>query len=318
MLTYHYGEHRTINRSLKYGINPSALAQEVGFEKGDKLISINGKPIIYFEDALGSDEMFGEHVTYQVERNGEQVDVTLPKDFAKKFTESGKTDFFTPRQTFYVDQVVPNNSAEKAGLLANDKIVAVDTVSFMYFDEFQKILKQKADSKAQLTVLRNSDTVKLTVDIDKEGKIGIGVRSAEFEYDSIQFGFFESFPLGVDRAIETISMQIKGWGKIFHGDIPANKALQGPIGLAKFYGGEWIWSRFWLFTALISLGLAFMNILPIPALDGGHVVILVIEMALGRALSDKALERIQSVGMVILLSLMVLIFGNDIWQLITR
>ena len=106
--------------------------------------------------------------------------------------------------------------------------------------------------------------------------------------------------------------------KIFKGDIPANKAVQGPIGIAKFYGGEWIWSRFWLFTALISLGLAFMNILPIPALDGGHVVLLIIEMITGKAISTKAMERVQTVGMVILLSLMVLIFGNDIIGLFRR
>jgi regulator of sigma E protease len=125
-------------------------------------------------------------------------------------------------------------------------------------------------------------------------------------------------PAGWNKAVETISSQIKGWGKIFNGDIAVNKAVQGPIGIAKFYGGEWIWSRFWLFTALISLGLAFANVLPIPALDGGHVVLLIIEMVTGKPISIKIQERVQTAGMIILLSLMVLIFGNDIWQLIKK
>ncbi|MCX6187690.1 MAG: site-2 protease family protein [Bacteroidetes bacterium] len=105
---------------------------------------------------------------------------------------------------------------------------------------------------------------------------------------------------------------------MFNGDIAVNKAVQGPIGIAKFYGGEWIWSKFWLLTALISLGLAFANVLPIPALDGGHVVLLIIEMIIGKPISIKIQERVQTAGMIILLSLMVLIFGNDIWQLFKK
>lgn len=318
MITYTYGEKNTLNSSIQHGIIPSELAQESGFQKGDKLISVNGKPIKYFEDALSTDEILGENTVYTVERNGQNVEVKLPADFVKKFSEAGKSDFFTPRMTFFVGEVLPNNNAEKAGLKANDKIIAIDTTSFQFFDEFQVLLKQHSDSKTQFTVLRNTDTLKLEVLVDKGGKVGFRPDTKDFQYDSIQYGFFQSFPMGVKKAGETISLQVKGWGKIFNGDIPANKAVQGPIGIAKFYGGEWIWSRFWLFTALISLGLAFMNILPIPALDGGHVVLLLIEMVIGRPVSDKWMERIQTAGMVILLSLMVLIFGNDIWQLIAK
>lgn len=168
------------------------------------------------------------------------------------------------------------------------------------------------------SLLRNADTITAELEVTPEGKIGISPNPEALRYDTIQPSFLAAFPIGVNKAVETISAQVKGWGRIINGDIPANKAVQGPIGIAKFYGGEWIWSRFWLFTALISLGLAFMNILPIPALDGGHVVLLVIEMIIGRPLSDKAMERIQTVGMIILLTLMVLIFGNDIWQLIAK
>jgi regulator of sigma E protease len=219
---------------------------------------------------------------------------------------------FTKLNAFTVADITPNYNAEKAGLQKNDQIIAVDSASFVYFDEFQQLLKQKVGAQTIFTVLRDQDTISLPIEVDASGKVGFMPQPMELSYDSIKFGFFASFPIGFAKATETISMQIKGWGKIFNGDIPANKAVQGPIGIAKFYGGEWIWSRFWLFTALISLGLAFMNILPIPALDGGHVVLLIIEMITGKPISTKAMERVQTVGMVILLSLMVLIFGNDI------
>ena len=318
MITYHYGEKSLLNSSVKHGVVPSKYAEEIGFKLGDKIVTINGKEIKYFSDALNIDAILGENTIYQIDRNGEKIEIKLPKNFTKRFSEEEKENFFAPRFTFYVDQIVPNNGAEKAGIKVNDKFIKVDTTSFLFFDEFQKLLKQHAGSKTAFTLLRGTDTIKLEIAVDKDGKIGIGKEPNDFQYDSIQYGFFQSIPMGVKRAGETISLQIKGWGKIFNGDIPANKAVQGPIGIAKFYGGEWIWSKFWLLTALISLGLAFMNILPIPALDGGHVVLLIIEMIIGRPLNDKWMERIQTVGMVILLTLMVLIFGNDIWQLIVK
>jgi regulator of sigma E protease len=315
MISYSYGEKYIVNSSLQYGIVPSQLAQDVGFQKGDKLVSVNGKQIVHFEDAMSSDDILGSNTVYQVDRNGQQVNVALPSDFVSKFADQGKADFFMPRMTFKVAEVTPNYNAEKAGLKKNDQIIGIDSASFIFFDEFQQLLKQKVGTQTTFKVVRDADTISLPVEVDAEGKVGFMPLPMELAYDSVQFGFFQSFPMGIDKAVETISLQIKGWGKIFSGDIPANKAVQGPIGIAKFYGGEWIWSRFWLFTALISLGLAFMNILPIPALDGGHVVLLIIEMITGRAISTKVMERVQTVGMVILLSLMVFIFGNDIFQL---
>ncbi len=318
MISFYYGEKYTVNESLKYGIVPNELAESVGFKKGDKLISLNGTPIKYFEDAIGSDEMLGDKTVYKVERDGATIDISLPDDFTKKFTSQTKADFFVPRMTFSVDQVTPGYNAEKAGLKTDDKIIAVDSTPILFFDEFQAALKTKSDKDAQFSILRGADTLLFKVAVDATGKVGFMPKTTEFTYDSIKYGFFQSFPMGVNKAVETIALQVRGWGKIFSGDIPANKAVQGPIGIAKFYGGEWIWSRFWLFTALISLGLAFMNILPIPALDGGHVVLLCVEMITGKPLSDKAMERIQTAGMIILLTLMVLIFGNDIWQLIAK
>jgi regulator of sigma E protease len=236
----------------------------------------------------------------------------LPRDFAKQYASAQKIDFLSPRFAFTVGDIVSGFPAEKAGIQKGDVLLRIDSSPVLFFDQLQLALKAVGGKQAQVTLLRGSDTLNIPVEVTADGKIGFSPIPQELAYDSVKFSLLQSFPKGVDKAVETISMQVKGWGKIFSGDIPANKAVTGPIGIAKFYGGEWIWSRFWLFTALISLGLAFMNILPIPALDGGHVVLLLIEMITGKPISTKAMERVQTVGMVILLSLMVLIFGNDL------
>ncbi|MFN4994881.1 MAG: RIP metalloprotease RseP [Bacteroidota bacterium] len=318
MMSYHYGEKYTLNSSLIHGIVASDLAEKIGFKDGDKLKSVNSKEIIYFENAFSSSEILGENTTYIVARNGIDTSILLPATFAKEYAESEKLDFLIPRFEFTIAETVSGLPADKAGLKPGDLILTVNNIPVPYFDLLQSVLKELAGKQATFSLLRNTDTIITEIEVTPEGKIGISPNPEALRYDTIQPSFLAAFPIGVKKAVETISAQVKGWGRIINGDIPANKAVQGPIGIAKFYGGEWIWSRFWLFTALISLGLAFMNILPIPALDGGHVVLLILEMIIGRPLSDKAMERIQTVGMIILLTLMVLIFGNDIWQLIAK
>ena len=317
MMSYTYGEKYIQNSSVKNGIVPSEMAKEIGFQTGDKLISVNGKLILRFENALKIEHILGDEVTYLIDRKGSNLEIKLPKDFIKKFS-SAKNDFFLPRMHFYVSEITPGYNAEKAGLKANDLIIKVDTQGFEFFDEFQQILKSNSGREVTLSLLRGNSPLTIKVQVDGNGRIGFKPDSKDFMYEIVQYSFFGSFPAGLSKAVETIDAQIKGWGKIFNGDIALNKAIQGPIGIAKFYGGEWIWSRFWLFTGLISLALAFMNILPIPALDGGHVIFLLVEIIIGRPLSDKFLERAQYAGMIILLSLMVLIFGNDIWGLFVK
>jgi regulator of sigma E protease len=317
MISFVYGEKYIKNSSVKNGIVPSELAKEYGFKTGDVLLAVNGNKIERFEDALKTDYILGDGITYEILREGKIEKVHIPGNFIDKFSDA-KADFFLPRMTFFVSEIIPNQNAEKAGLLPGDKIFKVNEDTFSFFDEFQQLLKKNANSQVVFLVERNNDLLKLAVNVDENGRVGFRPDTKDFEYEIVKYGFFASFPAGWRKAKETIDAQLKGWGKIFKGDIAVNKAVQGPIGIAKFYGGDWVWSRFWLFTALISLGLAFMNILPIPALDGGHVLFLIFEMVIGKPLSQKFLEKAQYIGMLILFSLMILIFGNDIWQLFTK
>lgn len=317
-IKYHYGEQLLINSSVKHGIVPSDFAKEVGFQLGDKIISVNGKNIVHLEDALNSDIILGDSASYVVERNNEQVNVKLPHDFLNKLPRKAKGGFFSPRMELYVAKTLPGSAAEKAGLLADDRIIGVDSVSLNCFDEFQPVLEQYAGKTTKLTVIRNNDTVGLHASIGSDGKLGFMPTDKMWKFDTINYSIISSIPAGINQAYETIANQISGWGKIFHGDIAINKAVQGPIGIAQYFGPRWDWLNFWMLTALISMGLAFMNFLPIPALDGGHVVLLIIEMITRKPISIKVQERVQTAGTIILLSLMVLIFGNDILNLFKK
>jgi regulator of sigma E protease len=318
MIKFAYGDDNLQNKSVKYGIIPNELASELGFRKGDKLKAVNGTHINYFQDAINSEIILGDAPVYTVERSGKDTTIHLPKDFLNKLSRKSKSLFFTPRMQVYVKRVGINTNADKGGLKADDKIIGVAGYPVHTYDEFQPLLRSQAGKQTSLMVLRDGDSTELTVLVDKDSTIGFNPYDKEWIFDKTRYTFLSSFPAGVEQAYQNIADQVAGWGKIFKGDIAVNKALSGPIGIAQVFGGEWDWLNFWMITALISLGLAFMNILPIPALDGGHVVLLLIEMITGRPLSDKWMERIQMVGMVILLSLMVLIFGNDIWNLIVR
>lgn len=311
MLSYFYGEKYLLNSSVKNGIVPSELAQSYGFKTGDKLLEVNGTPIIRFQDALKLEHILSSGIDYKVLRDTQTLTIHVPSDFADRFSDA-KSDFFMERMHFYVAEVNSGMGADKAGLLANDVIVKVDTLAINFFDEFKMAVNARKAKTVPFTILRGNKELVLNVAIDENGLVGLKPDTKDFEYEVVNYSLLESFPAGYRKAVETIQAQIQGWKKIFKGEIAVNKAVQGPVGIAKFYGGEWIWQRFWLLTALISLGLAFMNILPIPALDGGHVLFLLFEIILRKPLSEKFLERAQYAGMLILLTLMALIFGNDI------
>lgn len=319
MLKFSYGEENLINSSIKHGIAPNEVAQSYGFRLGDQLVSVNGKEIKYFKDAFSSETLLGEKPpVFVVKRNGVDTTIQFPSDFLDKLTKSTKGTLFVPRMEVFIKQVHFGTPAENAGLQVGDHIIAINQITTPCFDEFQPLLRQQAGKQATLSVLRGADTLAIQVNVSKDSTIGFVPFDKTWAVDTIHYTLAQAIPAGANEAYQTIYNQIAGWGKIFNGDIAVNKAVQGPIGIMKFYGPVWDWLNFWLMTALISLGLAFMNILPIPALDGGHVVLLIIEMITGKPISTKAMERIQTVGMVILLSLMVLIFGNDILGLFIK
>jgi regulator of sigma E protease len=311
----YWGEKFIPNSELKHGIVASELAQEVGLQTGDKLVSINGDPIIKFDEIMGSKVLLGDDVAISVNRNGEQVDIVLPNDFTKRLLNAEKSSFVLPRMAFKVGEVMSGMPAAEAGLMTGDEIKAINGAPIGFFDELQATLQEFKGQSIEMEVLRAGQPNILSIAVSDAGTIGFYPELEAMETSFKKYGFFESIPAGATLAWNVVADNIKGFGKVFSGDIPVEKSLGGPIAIAKkMYGGVWDWYRFWMTTGLLSMILAFMNLLPIPALDGGHVVFLLIEMVIRRPVGEKVMLVAQYVGMILVISLMVFAFGNDIWQ----
>ncbi len=318
MLVFSYGESYIPNAEAKHGIVAYELAQEIGLKSGDKVLAINGKPLERYSDLWSSEIILGSGVL-DVFRDNETIHIRVPSDFVEKISDKGRSNYIDdlPRTLAVIDSILPGKTAEEAGLKKGDQLLSLNDTSVFYMDLLRPALANNKGKEVKITVLRNADTVVLNTKVSAEGTIGFAPK-IDFELKKVQYSFFGALPIGVKKAWTTLSDNVKGLGKVVKGEVNATKAIQGPIGIASIYGATFDWYKFWTLTGILSMILAFMNILPIPALDGGHAVFLLIEMAIGRPLSDKFMERAQMVGFFILIGLMVFAFGNDLWKLFVK
>ncbi len=296
----------------KTGIYAFKTGQKLGFRTGDKLLAVNGKEIKRLQDALSLDVLFGATIT--VERNGEKVNIIIP-DTTYRLYKQKKVLIIAPfNYQFAVDSVLPETNAYKAGLKKGDKFLKVNNDNVNSFGNFTELLSQNKGKKVNLLVVRNADTISVVANVDSTGKLGFIPTPPD--YKTQEYRFSEAIKYGTKEAFDAVVVNAKGIAKIFQGKEKASDSLQGPIGMAKIYGGTWgDWFRFWKITGLISMILAIMNILPIPALDGGHVIFLLIEVFTGKKFSDEFMEKAQIAGMIILLALMLFATGNDIYKI---
>ena len=316
-LVYLFGDrYYSIKEVNKYGIYVNELGEEIGLKTGDKILKINGHDFEYFNDVRNPNFLLESGSYYTVERDGKTLDVAIPGDFIERLSDNeNNRDFVHWREPFVVDSVLDNSAADRGGLRSGDKILSVDDQNIEYFHEFSDVLSDKANSTVNMVVKgKNGEERNLEVDVTEDGTVGFYPKSM-LEPSIRHYSFAEAIPKGAVDAFSVITVQLKAFNKIFKGEVSATKSLSGPIGIAKFFGGTWDWVKFWTITGMLSMVLAFMNLLPIPALDGGHVVFLTYEIISGRPPSDSFLEASQKVGMVLLLCLMVFAFGNDIYKL---
>ncbi|QQL51061.1 RIP metalloprotease RseP [Mucilaginibacter ginkgonis] len=320
MLTLKYGETYIPNNSLKYGIVPGKIGREIGLKAGDKVTAINGKPVRRFEDLMSSKVLMG-NTTLSVQRGAKDTTVVVPANILNEVSDLGLAEFIAPvpRSKFAIDSVVAKSYAATAGLQKGDSIKLVGTVPVTFADELKEQMLRYANKTVKLTVKRNGSLLPITSQVNKEGSLGFadgswGIKLTQDEpgLQTVKYGFLGSLPVGASKAWGSFADNAKGLGKVFKGEVKANKAFTGPVGIATLFGSHIDWTRFWSIVGLLSMALALMNLLPIPALDGGHALFLLIEMIKGKPLSDKFLERAQIVGFVVLITLMVFVFGNDI------
>ena len=315
-LVYTYGEsYVTMEEVNKYGIVAHEIGLEIGLETGDKIVGVNDEPVARFADLTGASTLLGTDVFFNVERGSESLKVDIPDDLIEKLSDKNNVGLFIePRMPFEVGEVSKGSEAERMGLMEGDKITAVNGKVVEYYDEFEAEKYSYINEPIELIVDRDGKSELLTGTVPEDGIIGF-LRQPLLKLTYEQYGFGESIVKGTDRAFMAVWVNVKGLGKMISGKIDPTKSMMGPIGIARVFGGTWDWQRFWSLTGLLSMILAFMNFLPIPALDGGHVMFLSYEIVSGRAPGDKFLEVAQKAGMIFLLALMAFVIGNDIFKL---
>jgi regulator of sigma E protease len=306
----------------KNGIVALELGKQIGLKTGDKVVKVNGADYKSLADLRTSDVLLGENSSYTVLRDGQKIVVKIPSNFIEKLSDK-KAAFIEPMAAFKVAEVAapeePGSQdgellpAFSAGLKAGDYITAVNGQPIRFYHEIKEVLAKEAGKAIHLAISRQGQSDTLSMVVSKSGQIGF-IPELLIKTTHEDYTFAQSLSIGTGRAFSVISDNIRGFKKIATGDVSASKALSGPIGIAQMFGGVWDWTRFWMLTGLLSMALAFMNILPIPALDGGHAIFLIYEMITGKPASEKVLERAQQVGMIILLALMAYTFGNDLFK----
>jgi regulator of sigma E protease len=310
-----WGDQYIPTESLKYGIYTDTMAVQMGLQNGDKIITIDGDYIEKFSD-IPLKILLEDAQSIEVVRNGEAVSVPIPTDTRAKMIKN-QTAFIQPAFIPIIQQINTGSNAEKAGLRIDDQIISVNNIETPFFQDVVKILAQFKNEEVSLVVKREGARIDLSANVTGGGKLGFGVIPAneQLELKTQEFSLLESVPAGMGKAYEKFDSYIKQMKLIADPETEAYKSLGGFITIGKAFDTEWNWYRFWNFTAFLSIILAIMNILPIPALDGGHVMFLIYEIITGRKPHDKVMEYAQVAGIVILLGLMILANGNDILRL---
>jgi regulator of sigma E protease len=316
-----WGETYLPTANVKYGIVTDSVGYAIGLRNGDKILSVDNQHVENFME-ITSDIVLNNRKTIQVERDGALTIIEIPKEYIPKMLKGkGQIDSRIPFGPYVIESFGKKSPARTAGANLNDQLIGLNNKKFTYYDEFQKYLFDNKDRPVVLNLLRKSDSINVSVTPDSLGMLGIGRSVALgqiFELKTIKYGFLQSVPAGINKGIKTISDYLKQFKLIFSKHSKAYQSLGGFITIGNIFPGVWDWQRFWNLTAFLSIILAVMNILPIPALDGGHVLFLLFEVITGKKPSDKFLEYAQIVGMVILLALLLLANGNDVLRLLKR
>ena len=315
MITFNNGEtYLSKDEINKNGILALELGMEAGFETGDKILLINGSDWERDAQLFDPNLFFEDNTTFTVLRENQEVNINIPDNFINRMnSREAMSSFLKARTPFLIDSVYSN--AQKAGLMKNDKIVKVDEKFIIDLYELRNILEKNKSSIAQITIDRNGDLIDKVVEITKEGTIGIKALQKPLIFSKKDYNLSQSFIIGSQKAFGVVFLNIKAFGKMFSGDIDPSKNLSGPIGIAQIFGNEWDWGNFWRIIGLLSMVLAFMNLLPIPALDGGHATFILYEIISGKKPTEKFLEYSTKFGVIILLGLMSYVILNDIYKL---
>lgn len=312
-----WGEQYLPTDNLKYGIAASELAEEIGFRDGDKILTVNGEHIEDFSDVVPAIVLEMADVV-KVLRDGQEVEIRITEEEIAQIVKS--KDFIDPRIPFGIEVAGfgKNSPAQAAGIAEGDEVVKINGESFEYHDQFSNVLQSNKSNEVLVTVKRDGNFEEFPVTLTDEGMLGIQLQytvDANFEIATLEYGLMESIPAGIAKGYKTSVDYLKQFKLIFNKKTKGYESLGGFITIGNIFPGMWDWRVFWNMTAFLSIILGIMNILPIPALDGGHVMFVLYEMVTGRKPNEKFLEYAQYVGLTLLLLLVLYANANDVIRL---
>ncbi|MBG6110970.1 regulator of sigma E protease [Flavobacterium sp. CG_9.10] len=321
-MAFAYGDTYIANADLKDGLLIENKAmQNAGFMTGDKILAVDGEKIAKFDNEINAKIVMGKQIL--IERNGTQQEIKMPADIIDQLSKFEKGPIVSIRIPFVIGAVAAES--KNTMLQPKDIFISLNGEKTKYLDEAKVVLEKNKNKTIPATIIRNQKEERINVVVSKEGTLGVqlgglGMDSLEklgyYKVSKQEFGFLESFPVGITKG----KNQLIGYGKqlkmIFSPSTGAYKQVGGFKAIFDIFPSNWSWEQFWTITAILSIMLGVMNLLPIPALDGGHVMFLLYEIVSGKKPSDKFLENAQMVGFVLLITLLLFANGNDIYKAI--
>ncbi len=310
------GEQYLPAKNVKYGIVADSLALEIGMKTGDKILYLDGREVEDFMD-IPKEFVLGNIQTVTVEREGQLLELAVPPDFFGKLISNRLAGFFTIRFPFIVTGFTDDSPAKLAGVELGDHITGIGGRHTWSFDEFAMQVGSFAGENTILTIERNGQEMHLDILVSEDGRVGAYRKPVNeiLDFQTRNYGLLAAIPAGISRAYTTTTGYFKELRLLFRPEVKLTESLGGFITIGGIFSPSWDWVHFWSMTAFLSIILAIMNVLPIPALDGGHVMFLFYEIIFRRKPGDKFMEYAQMVGMILLLSLLIFVNFNDILRL---
>ena len=324
MSLFYFGEKYLPNDNIVDGVwVVDSVGTNLGLQTGDKIVSFDGRTPERFSE-VNEGLLLGERAI--IERNGEQIELEIPTDMIGQAIERESPLLVMPRIPFVISNVPDSSHNASIGLEPLDRVRTINGERVDYFDQAKTILAEYSGSDVSLGLERNGESLNLTAHISEEGMIGVvpamfSYNDMEqlgvYQFETLKYGFWASFPAGVNKGLEKLASYWRQLSKLADLSSGAYRGLGSFGTMGKLFSATWNWQVFWEMTAFLSIILGLMNVLPIPALDGGHAMFIVIEMVSGRPPSQKVMEAAQTIGMVLLLLLMTYAIGNDIFRAFT-
>lgn len=314
----HWGKTELPMQNAYLGYDYCATAQKYGFSNGDIIIAVDGDSVKFAHDAIDKILVEGKQ-NITLRRNGKDTLIVVPKDFAQQLLAAEEASFFELRIPFVVQDVVSHSPADSIGLQNGDSIIGLNGKNIFTYGDITRELATIAGQRTDITVVRNGQTMTDSIDIGTDSKLGVYLRSdlsAYFKYEHTQYGFFAAIPAGWEMMCDVLGSYVKQFRLVFTKE--GAKSLGGFGAIGNLFPAMWDWAIFWNMTAFLSVILAFMNILPIPILDGGYVLFLLYEIIFRRKPSDKFMEISLNIGFVLLLALLIYANGNDLYKLLFK